>query len=322
MIGPLNHADVWHHYAEAMRPPPPLSVSEFARAHRVLHANYCVESPGPWNEEKFPHQHHTMNMVQEAIETGKRGVVWMAGGQVGKSDTAINGMLWLKVYYPGPQLFMTATDETAEEFGRERFEKIIPDCEPLARSYLKSKHTKILLKRFADGNIRLVGGQSIFKLLSTPYRHVVIDELDSLTENLGGEGDPVKIAEVRMDSYSGYTLMIAYAHPTTIDRGAGKIYYESSDQRRPFVKHDCGAEFISSGLTCNAAATPRTPTLTTMFARVAPRSSTTPSAWTCCAGSNTEAFCRRSKPNARRGSARSSASYFRRTRQSARLPND
>jgi phage terminase large subunit GpA-like protein len=183
-----------------------------------------------------------MNMVQEAIETGKRGVVLMKGGQIGGSDCMINAMLWLKLYLPGPQLFMTSTDDTAREFGRERFRHIIPDYPPLADRRLPGRETD-LIHRFVDGKIVLAGGQSVFKLQSTPYRVVVLDELDSLVENLGGEGDPLKLAEIRTDSFTGQTLILAYAHPTTKDRGAAKLFYESSDQRRPMVRHDCGAEW-------------------------------------------------------------------------------
>jgi phage terminase large subunit GpA-like protein len=238
-----EHASLWRVYCGSIRPPPDLSPSEFAEKYRILHPVYCSERPGRWSNDVFPYQPHAMNAVQEAMRTGKRGVVFLKGGQLGGTEVAINGMLWLKIYYPGPQLFMTATEKVASEFGRERFESIIRDMPPLMARYCPNPRGDILTKRFVDGKIQLSGGQSVFNLQSTPYRMVVIDELDSLVENLGGEGDPVKLAEVRTDSFTGQTLMIAYAHPTTKDRGAGKLYYELSDQRRGFVKHDCGCEF-------------------------------------------------------------------------------
>ncbi len=184
-----------------------------------------------------------MNSVEEAIRTGRRGVVFMKGGQIGGTDCMINAMLWLKEYFPGPQLFLTSTDEVAGEFGRERFAPIIRDMEPLFKKYIAKKRGDILTKRFIDGKIQLCGGQSVFRLQSTPYRVVVIDELDSLKQDLGNQGDPLKLAEVRMDSFSGQTLMIAYAHPSTKERGAAKLFYELSDQRRGFVRHDCGHSF-------------------------------------------------------------------------------
>ena len=241
-ISPFDPA--FSRHADAMSPREEMSPAEFTRRYRKLHPEYCSERPGPWDSTVFPYQDPLMNMVQEAVETGKRGFVLMKSGQGGGTDLAINGQLWLKAYFPGPQLFMGATEKVAGEFGRERFGKIIPDCEPLATTYIPNRRGDILTKRFTDGKIQLCGGQSVFNLQSTPYRVVVIDELDSLTENLGGEGDPIKLAEVRTDSFSGPTLIIAYAHPTTRERGAAKLFYENSDQRRGFVRHGaCGAEF-------------------------------------------------------------------------------
>jgi phage terminase large subunit GpA-like protein len=224
-------------------PPPVLSPSQFAERYRKLHPIYCTERPGPWNNEVFPYQRHLMDMAAEAIRTGKRGVVYMKAGQIGGTDVGVNIGMWLKVYYPGPILFMTSTENVASEFGRERWGPIIQDCELLQRKYLPNPHGDILVKRFTDGKIQMAGGQSVFTLQSTPYRHVLIDELDSLVENLGGEGNPIRLAEIRMASFTGPKLLVAWAHPTTKERGVGKMFYQHSDQRRAHVTHRCGCSF-------------------------------------------------------------------------------
>jgi len=229
-------------YAAAIEPPEDLSPSEFAEKHRVLHEVYCSERPGRWSNDVFPYQRHVMNAGAEAIRTGKRGVCLLKAGQGGGTDAMITLQCWLKVHLPGPQLFMTSTDYAAEEFGRERFWPIVHDMEPLRAKLLGGREAVSVL-RFSDGKIQLCGGQSVFRLQSTPYRVVVLDELDSIDDNLAGAGDPLRLAEVRTDSFTGQTLILAYAHPTTKDRGIGKLYFESSDQRRGFVTHACGAEF-------------------------------------------------------------------------------
>lgn len=236
-------AGVWAAYSDALRPPEDLTPNEFALKHRVLHAEYCSEHPGPWSNDVFPWQPDAMNVVQEAMATGKKGVSNMKAGQIAGTDMWICTMAWLKVHFPGPQLFMTSTDKVAEEFGRERFELMIRDMEPLRKKQIEGERGQILVKRFTDGKIVLCGGQSVFNLQSSPYRIVGIDELDSLVENLAGDGDPLALAEVRTDSFSGPTLIIAYAHPSTKDRGVGKVYYTQSDQRRGHITHSCGHEF-------------------------------------------------------------------------------
>ena len=235
--------EIWRTFSAVLRPPPDETPAQFAEHHRVLHAIYCSENPGPWSNAHFPYQPDVMDVAQEAIETGKRGVVFMKAGQIGGTDCMINAQCWLKLHYPGPQLFMTSTDKVAIEFGRERFELILADMPPLAAKRITSVRGEILVKRFTDGKINLCGGQSVFNLQSSPYRIVVIDELDSLVADLGGTGDPLKLAEVRTDSFGGPTLILAYAHPTSKAQGAGKLYYTESDQRRGHIKHSCGGEF-------------------------------------------------------------------------------
>lgn len=239
----LIDPDIWRGYVDDVMPVPDETPAEFAEHYRVLHPIYCTERPGPWSNDVFPHHRHIMNMIQEAVRTGKEGVVWMKGGQVAGTDAAINCMMWLKLHLPGPQLFLTSTEQQATKFGMERFRNVINDMPALQSKRVREAREPALMHRFIDGTIDLSGGQSIFKLQSNPYRVGVVDELDSLVENLGGEGDPVELLKVRTDSFSGQTLILAYAHPTTKDRGAGKLFYESSDQRRPFVQHDCGGWF-------------------------------------------------------------------------------
>lgn len=242
----LPHADqreIWQRgFIDAILPPEELSPSQFAAKHRILHKVYCSERPGPWPADAFPYQAHVMDAVERAIHEGKNGIVFMKGGQIGGTDAMINAMLWCKVYFPGPQLFMTSTEKVAVKFGRDRFHNIIKDMKPLRDKVIPGR-TVALLKRFTDGEIQLSGGQSVFNLQSNPFRVVGIDELDSLVEDLGESGDPVKLAEVRTDSFTGPTLIIAYAHPSTKDRGAAKLFYEQSDQQRGFVRHECNHEF-------------------------------------------------------------------------------
>lgn len=223
-------------YSDVLRPPLDLSPSEFAARYRYLKEG-TTEQPGRWSNDVFPYLVDVMDAVQEALLTGKRGVVLMKSGQGGGSEAIINALCWLLANHPGPALYLISKDDLAREFGRERFGHIIETCEPLARKSLRGKGSGelIQIKRFADGKLVIQGGRSVLNLQSVPYKFVVIDEVDSLLDEIEGQGDPVKLAEIRMDSFGGPTLMIAFAHPTTRGRGAGKLYYDLSDQRRGHV---------------------------------------------------------------------------------------
>ncbi len=63
---------------------------------------------------------------------------------------------------------------------------------------------------------------------------------------MGENGDPLAIMQQRQSSYRGPKLTIAFAHPTSKQRGAGYLFFNLSDQRRGFVRcpHvECRGEF-------------------------------------------------------------------------------
>jgi phage terminase large subunit GpA-like protein len=225
---------------DIVRPLKRLSPSAFAETYRYLQVGKS-HLPGPWRNENAPYLVDVMNAVEEAIRTGKRGVVLEKPSQVGGSEAfAINVVQWLLTYYPGPILYLTAIESNAEELSRDRWEGpegAIATCEPLAKKHLAGKKhgEKVLVKRFTDSKLVLSGSQSIHHLISNPYRFVVVDEVDSINDFM--DGDAIKIAEHRTRAWAegGPTLIIAFAHPSTPERGAAKLY-ELSDRRRGHVE--------------------------------------------------------------------------------------
>lgn len=222
--------------ARVAKPPEDLLPSEWAERYRFL-APGTTSRPGRWSGDVFPFLRSVMDSCAEAIRLGKRGVVLMKAGQIGGSEAMINVAAWLKTTIPGPSLYLISKDEIAREFGRERFGPLIDTCKPLRERALRGRKSGELVhtKRFVDGKWVIVGGRSILNLESQPYRVVVIDEYDSMQDELAGRGDPLANAEIRTDAFTGSTLIIAFAHPTTRERGAGRLYYERSDQRRAFA---------------------------------------------------------------------------------------
>lgn len=230
---------------DVLEAPPPMSPSEFAETHRWLKPGTTFRD-GLWSNAVFPYLTHIMDLVQEAIEEGKRGLVLMKSAQGGGSEGMINALCWLLVYYPGPILYLISKDEIATEFSRDRFDHINKTCEPIAKKHLSGwgSGDSIHTKRYTDAKLKIAGGQSVLNIESLPYPWVFIDEPDSLPTDVKDKGDPLKVAELRTEAWQGQTLMIAFSHPTTRLRGTGKIYYGQSDQRRGFVScPHCPGEF-------------------------------------------------------------------------------
>ncbi len=241
----LLHADIardlWQASADTLRMPEPMQPSTYSATYRVL-AEGQAERAGPWDNDYFPYLPLIMDAVAEAVRTGKNFVL-MKSAQGGGSEAMINVLFWFLRYFPGPILYLISTDKLAREFGRERFHYAIQTIRHMFDALLPGR-SEMMIKRFLFGKVVLAGGQSVFNIQSQPYRAVFIDELDSLRETMGKEGDPVAIAKARLKSFEGETIMVCWAHPTTREGGAGKLYYSDSDQRRLHANCcHCGGEF-------------------------------------------------------------------------------
>ena len=231
--------------ATALRPPEDMLPSEFAERYRYLKQG-TTERPGLWSNDVFPYLVGIMDAGAEAIRTGKRGLVVMKSGQGGGSEAIINLLMWLLYQYPGPMLYLISKDDLAREFSRERFSYINKTCEPIRRKVLTGRGSGELIqvKRYVDAKLAILGGRSVLNMQSLPYRVVIVDEHDSLQEEIAGSGDLMKIIEIRVDAFTGPTLIVSFAHPTIKDRGVGRLYEESSDQRRGHVVcPHCDEEF-------------------------------------------------------------------------------
>ena len=68
-----------------LRPPPPLTVSQWADKYRVLSAESSAE-PGRWHTEKAPYQRAIMDAIGDPHV---RSVVVMSAAQIGKTDAFI-----------------------------------------------------------------------------------------------------------------------------------------------------------------------------------------------------------------------------------------
>lgn len=232
----LNLRDLLDASSDVLRPVEVVTPAEFAQKHRVV-----VGGPfaGRWDNENGPYLVDVMNVVQEALAREKH-VVCIKGAQQGVTDAlGINVVMWLLAHFGGPILYLTAKDDAARKISRNRWGPVLKTCAPLRRKFLSKRlqGSLILEKRFTDGSLTLSGSQSGLNFISNPYGVIVFDELDSCQDEMPDGADPIATIVERLTALAEGrpVVMIAFAHPTTRARGAAKLYYTDSDQRRAHV---------------------------------------------------------------------------------------
>jgi phage terminase large subunit GpA-like protein len=226
---------------ERLRPPPRLTVSQWADRYRVLSPEGSFRA-GPFNSDDAPYQREFMDICGDPRY---QSVVGMWASQSGKTET----LNCVAGYYidqdPSPILMLQPTEKMAEAWSKDRLAPMLRDTPRLkgkvsdARS--RDSGNTILHKQFPGGHLTVAGSNSPASLASRPIRILLLDEIDRYPPSAGSEGDPAAIAESRTATFPNRKI-IRVSSPT-LKGSPIEQAWESSDQRWFFVPcPHCGNE--------------------------------------------------------------------------------
>lgn len=226
---------------EQLKPPPRLSVAEWADLERRLDSQSSAE-PGRWITARAEYQRGIMDACSDP---SVKEVVVMCAAQLGKSEILLNTIGYHMAHDPAPILMMQPTVDMAQSFSKDRVTAGLLRSTPALRGKVKDSKAKdanntTLHKVFPGGALSLVGANSPSSLASRPIRVVLCDEVDRYPPSAGEEGDPISLAKRRAATFWNRKI-IEVSTPT--NRGASRIElaYEESDKRKFMVPcHDCG----------------------------------------------------------------------------------
>lgn len=225
-----------------LKPPPRLTVSEWADQYRKLSAESSAE-PGSWKTSRAEYQRGIMDAISDpSIET----VVLMMGAQMGKSECLNNVVGYHIAQDPSPILVVQPTLDMAQTWSKDRLAPMLRDT-PALQGLVKDPRSRdsgntTLHKSFPGGHVTGCGANSPASLASRPIRIVLCDEVDRFPISAGTEGDPVTLARKRSATFWNRKIILV---STPTNKGASRIEqaFEESDKRLYYVPcHDCGHE--------------------------------------------------------------------------------
>jgi phage terminase large subunit GpA-like protein len=223
----------------ALKPPPKLTVSEWADQYRQLSSESSAEA-GKWSTRRAEYQRGMMDAVSDPkIET----VVLMTAAQIGKTEL-INNVVGFHIHQdPAPMLIVQPTLEMAQTWSKDRLAPAIRDTpvlhEKVGDPRSRDGGNTTLHKVFPGGHVTAAGSNSPVSLASRPCRLILCDEVDRYPPSAGTEGDPVSLARKRATTFWNRKIVLV---STPTEKGASRIEqaYEESDQRKFHVEcHDC-----------------------------------------------------------------------------------
>lgn len=224
--------DFLHGIEEVLRPPPRLSLSEWADRHMWLSVESAAES-GRWRTLSY--QKGVMDAITDpAVER----VTWMKSARIGYTKI-INAAIGYFIHQdPCPILLVQPTVEDAKGYSKEEISPMLRDVEVLARavgaaSSFNAEQT-VLAKVFPGGVLTMVGANSGRGFRRVSRRVVIFDEVDGYPPSAGAEGDQIELG-IRRSEYYANRKIIAGSTPLIAGQSRIEEMFESGDRRRYFV---------------------------------------------------------------------------------------
>lgn len=223
-------------YAEGLRPPPPVSVAEWANEHLRLDDTTSAE-PGRYRVERTPYVREPMECLSATSPIQKVVLCW--GAQLGKSTTGNAWVGYVMDNSPGPMLAVQPRVQDALDYSRLRIEPMIA-ASPALQKRISSKWVKdgtntLSTKKFPGGVLLVTGANSAAGLKSRPIRYLFLDEVDEYPWDVQEQGDPLTLAIRRTNTFGHRRKILVTSTPTVEGKSRIDTEYEQSDRRQYWV---------------------------------------------------------------------------------------
>ncbi len=239
--------------ARAFAPPPLLSVSDWAAAHRRFPEEDAF--PGPWKNATAPELVEIMDALDPRDPCEEVDLPKCA--QSGGSASAENFIGFVADLHPGPMLFVQATSIAAKNWAQEKFWPMVgssPRLDPARGGAIRpmgerdGSGSNLKKIKFARGNgyVLLCGAASAADLRQRTVRYAIEDDLDQFPDDLDNQGSPESMVDARLKVYRSRGLSKRLKISTPTIKGASKIdaAYAKSDRRHYHFKCcHCGDRF-------------------------------------------------------------------------------
>lgn len=238
-----GHPDGAVIYAEAfaagLRPPPRLTVSEWADRHRMLQTKNAAE-PGLYRTDRVPYVREIADALSR--DSRVRKVVCMKGAQLGLTEVGNNWIGYTIDHAPCPMLLVMPTEILGERTSKQRLDPMI-EMTPVLSERVAARKSRTagnttLVKDFDGGILLIAGANSASGLRSTPARNLFCDELDIWPGEIGSSGDPLKLAQRAQRTFASVGAKTFLVSTPGID-GRSRIADEFEKSDRSFYHVPC-----------------------------------------------------------------------------------
>jgi len=226
-------------------PPEKINVSDWAVKYRIV-SKEASARPGPWDNSLVP---FAVEMMDSANDPDVDEITVWGSAQVSKTEVINNILAYFVDVDPSPILLVQPTLDMARAYSKNKLEYMIRDTprinNKIHETSGRNKDATILERKFPGGFLVMVGGNSPSGLAQRSMRIIISDDIDRIPVSAGTEGDPVTLAEMRAESYTGISKKIRFSTATIKNKSRIERLYDNSDKRKYYVPcPECGHEQI------------------------------------------------------------------------------
>lgn len=218
-------------FLEALRPPPNVTVSEWADENRYLSSSASSE-PGKWRTSRVPYLRRIMDVFSPSHPA--QLIVLQKAARLGGTE-ALNNVVGAYMHMtPCPILFAQPTEGDAEEWSKDSLDPMLESTEVLKNlvtpDVARRKGNTILHKRFIGGVLYGVGASTAKSFRRRTARVALGDEVDGWPGALDGEGDPVGLMINRTKTFTWNKKNGLCSTPTIKDASRIEKAFQTSSQ--------------------------------------------------------------------------------------------
>jgi phage terminase large subunit GpA-like protein len=195
--------------AAAARPPERLNVSEAAAQYRKI--NNPGSYVGPWKNETVPYLVEPMNVLQSHLFTG---MVFAGPAQCGKTDMALNWVLFTAKCDPADMMIVQTSGPTARDFSIRRIDRLHRHSPAIGELLAVGKQgDNTFDKSYKGGMLLTLSWPSINELSGKPIPRLWLTDYDRMPQDIDGEGSPFDLARKRATSFRSFGMCAAESSP-------------------------------------------------------------------------------------------------------------
>jgi phage terminase large subunit GpA-like protein len=232
---PAARAHLYRVLADATRPRPILTVSEWADRYRILTSKGSGE-PGQWRTARVPFARDIMDDL--SLHSPTQRIVLRFASQISKTEIALCWLGYIIDRAPAPVLVVLPTLEVRKRWVKQRLDPLLNET-PQLRDLFDNRRKRDSansedLKDFPGGLLVLGGANSPASLASMPIKYVICDEVDRFPWEAGIEGDPLGLIDERTKTFPRRKVLLV-STPTVAGLSRIDDEYQASDQREYHV---------------------------------------------------------------------------------------